>query len=113
MTVSLRLKAVCVLGILAVMLPACSSRPALPGKWRSAPPSSLLFEFQSDHSVLLYQDGRVYKVFNYKLLDGDTLQLFDGMGRLRQVDFEINGNQMFFFDPEQPGDPAEVFEREE
>ncbi len=82
------------------------------GKWRSAPPSSLLFDFRADHSVLLYQDGQVYKVFNYKQLDEDTLQLFDGMGRLRQVDFVIDVNQMQFFDPGQPGEAVETFERE-
>jgi len=112
MTVSFRVKIACMIGLIAALLSACTSTPALVGRWRSAPPAALLFEFCSDYSVLLYQDGQVYRVFNYKLLDQDTLQLYDGMGRMRQVDFAINQNQMQFFNPAHPGEVVDVFNRE-
>ena len=99
-------------GLFVILLSACVPRPALEGKWRTAPPAALLFEFRSDRSVLLYQDDQIYRVFNYKLLDQNTLQLFDGMGRLRQVDFMIDGDQMLFLDPNQAGKAVEIFERE-
>jgi len=107
----LKMRTFYLLGIFAILLSACTSRPAVLGKWRSAPPATLLFEFRSDHSVLLYQDGQVYRVFNYKLLDEDTLQLFDGMGRLRQVDFVIKGNQMLFLNPDRPDEVVEIFDK--
>jgi len=83
-----------ILAVILALLGACSREPDLLGRWRTSPPASLLFEFRSDRSVLLYQDGNVYRVFNYKIIDSDTMQLFDGMGRLRQVDFEIDGDQL-------------------
>jgi len=95
--------------LLAVLLCACTAQADVVGRWRSAPPANLLYEFHADRSIWLYQDGQIYRVFNYKLLDHNRLQLFDGMGRMREVIYRIEGDQLFFFDPENPEKIVEQF----
>jgi hypothetical protein len=67
------------------------------------------YEFRTDRSVWLYQDSQVYRVFNYILLDQDCFQLFDGMGRIGEVIYRIEGDQLFFFDPENPEEIVDQF----
>jgi hypothetical protein len=101
-----------VYGLIVITLCACARKPSLVGRWHSAPPASMLFEIRADHSVLLYQHDQVYRVFNYKIIDSDTLQLYDGMGRLRQVDFEIVGDRLLLYDPGSGGSASEIWIRE-
>ena len=98
---------ICLLALLAGCLP----RPSLLGRWQSSPPSVMLFEFRKDHSVHLYQDGKDFRVFGYKLIDNDTLELYDGMGRLRRLDFAIDGEQLFLYEVFPSVKPVEVWTR--
>ena len=95
---------------LALLLPACRPAHPLVGKWRAAPPSSLLFEYGNDGAVLLLKDSTEFVVFHYKLIDDDSVQLFDGMGRVRQYDFSISGGTLTFYEK---GEIAETYTREE
>ena len=91
---------------------ACQPQPALVGKWRSEPPASLLFEYLADGSVLLLDDSRQVAVFHYKIIDHDSLQLFDGQGRLKQYDFQVSGDTLTFYDQADPGIIAARYHRE-
>lgn len=97
---------------LALLAAGCSRQPSIVGFWRTSPPSSLSYEIRSDHSIWLTQHGKSYRMFGYKLLDSDTLQLFDGMGRMRQYDFRINGDQLELYDSTRPDAPSEVWLRQ-
>jgi hypothetical protein len=100
---------ICLLALLA----GCQARPSLLGRWRSAPASAMLFEFREDHSVHLYQDGNDFRVFGYKLIDADTLELYDGMGRLRRLDFAIDGEQLQLYETYPAVRPVEVWTKED
>lgn len=78
----------------ALLFNACQPLPEeLWGKWRSAPPTSMLFEYRRDKTVYLIDGTRAYLVYRYKV-KGNVLQLFDGMGRLREYEFEIKDGKM-------------------
>ena len=90
----------------------CSRQPALVGRWETSPPASLSYEIRRDRSIWLTQHGQAYRVFGYKLLDQDTLQLFDGMGRMRQYDFQLSDDQLLLFNPANPGELADRWVRQ-
>ena len=94
-----------------LLFTACRPVNPLLGKWRTEPPSSLLFEYRADGTVLLLTPEAVYQVFHYKLVDRDTIMLIDGMGRIKQYDFEVSGDRMTYYDPVQPGVAVERFSR--
>lgn len=47
---------------------------------------------------MLVEDSHKFVVFHYKIIDEDSLQLYDGMGRLREYDFRISGDTLTFYD---------------
>lgn len=100
------------LGMLgALLLAACQpAPPAIVGRWRTDAPSSLLFAYGEDGAVHLLEGAREYLVYHYKFVDADTIQLFDGMGRVREYNFHISGNRMTFFSAS--GETALQFTRE-
>ena len=81
-----------------ILLFACSAPHPIVGKWRTAAPASLLFEYLEDGTVLLVEDSHEFVVFHYKIIDKDSLQLYDGMGRLREYEFHISGDTLTFYD---------------
>jgi hypothetical protein len=97
---------------LALAIPAC--RPAYPlvGRWRTEPPASLLYEYQTDGAVLLVQDSEKFVVFHYQLIDENTFRLYDGMGRVRQYDFRISGKTLLLYDDLASGVLLETYHRE-
>jgi len=92
-------KLVCVFLGVAFAIAGCHKNPpAIVGQWRTEAPGSLLYDFLEDGNVVLIKESERYPVFHYKFLDKDSLQLFDGMGRMRQYDFHISGDTMTFYD---------------
>lgn len=102
--------------------------PSFLGLWRSQDAANLLFDFQSDGSVHLLQDGIDYQVFRYQAGGGGDSQgppasengadrprmtLYDGMGRRLVFLFEVKQNEMIFYLPEAPFEVARKFRREE
>ena len=97
--------------IAITLLTACSKQPQINGRWRSAPPSSLLYEYKDDGTVFLFQDGRSYQVFRYQLLDDDTIRLYDGMGRIQEYTFRLSADQLTFYTDLAGAEIAESFQR--
>jgi hypothetical protein len=95
-----------------LLLAGCRAANPLVGRWRTAPPSSLLYEYRADGSVLLHQDGATYRVFRYKLLDADRLELFDGMGRMRVYDFQVTEDTLVFFEAGKSEAEVEALQKE-
>ena len=84
--------------LVIILTSACGSTHPIVGKWSTDAPTSLLFEYSADGSVMLVEDSREFVVFHYKIIDEDSLQLYDGMGRLREYDFRISGDTLTFYD---------------
>lgn len=84
--------------LVIVLTSACGSTHPIVGKWSTDAPTSFLFEYLADGSVMLLEGSREFVVFHYKIIDLDSLQLYDGMGRLREYDFHIAGNTLTFYD---------------
>ena len=87
-----------VLLLLIILTSACRSTHPIVGKWSTDAPTSLQFEYLADGSVLLVEGSREFIVFHYKIIDEDSLQLYDGMGRLREYEFHISGDTLTFYD---------------
>ncbi len=96
-----------------LLFTACRPANPLVGKWRTEPPSSLLYDYKADGTVLLLMPDAVYQVFHYKMVDQDTIMLIDGMGRIKQYNFEVSGDRMTYFDPDNPGVAVERFSHQE
>jgi predicted RNA-binding protein associated with RNAse of E/G family len=84
--------------LVTILVFACSAPHPIVGKWRTDAPTSLLFEYLEDGSVMLVEDSYKFVVFHYEIIDEDSLQLYDGMGRLREYDFRISGDTLTFYD---------------
>lgn len=87
-----------VLLLITILVFACSAPHPIVGKWRTDAPASLLFEYLEDGTVMLVEDSQKFVVFHYKIIDEDSLQLYDGMGRLREYEFRILGDTLIFCD---------------
>lgn len=87
-----------VLILVMILVYACNATHPIVGKWSTEAPTSLLFEYLADGSVMLVEDSRKFVVFHYKIIDEDSLQLYDGMGRLREYEFRISGDTLTFYD---------------
>jgi hypothetical protein len=48
--------------------------------------------------VVLLDNENSFSVFRYKIIAEDSLQLYDGMGRMRTYVFHISGDTMTFYD---------------
>jgi len=86
------------LALITILIFACNAPQPIVGKWRTDAPTSLLFEYLEDGSVMLVEHSHKFVVFHYKIIDADSLQLYDGMGRLREYDFRISGDTLTFYD---------------
>lgn len=103
----------CVLALLMLLVAACDPAQSIAGRWRAEGPGSLLFEFSDDGAVDLLDGARRFPVFRYKILDEDSLQLYDGMGRIQAYDFRIAGDTMTFYDDIDTGTAVTIYRREE
>ena len=103
----------CGLVLLAWLVTACGPGQSIAGKWRAEGPGSLLFEFSNDGAVELLDGSRRYPVFHYKILDEDSLQLYDGLGRIQAYDFRIAGDTMTFYDDMGTGTGVTIYRRED
>lgn len=81
-----------------LLVAACHSSLSIAGQWQAEAPSSLLFEFSDDGVVYLLDGTDTYQVFRYKLASADTIELYDGMGRMRSFTVTLSDSTMTFFD---------------
>lgn len=102
----------CLIGMLLLGAASCSPGNPITGKWRSEGPAQLVFEYRLDGSVHLLADSGDYQVFRYQILDGQKLRLFDGMGRIRQYRFEVEGERLIYYDDANPQLVREQYRRE-
>ncbi len=77
---------------------ACAAKPQLTGTWISEAPASMHFQFRSDGTVWLMTDQAARQIWHYEE-DGSNLRLYDGIGRKRDVRFEIKQDALTFYDP--------------
>ena len=103
---------ICLVGLALILLAACNSKPDINSRWRSEPPSSLLYEYRDDGTVLLIKGETTYQVFRYKFIDDDSIRLYDGMGRVQEYDFRISGDVLSFYADLEKGNLVERFRRE-
>jgi len=88
---------ICLFLLILNLLTACKSGPEINGRWRSEPPSSLLYEYRDDGTVFLLKEETSYQVFRYELFDDNSLRLYDGMGRIQEYEFQITGDRLSFY----------------
>lgn len=80
----------------ALLLPGCDRQPALVGRWRDESPAALLYDFRADGSVWLPEQGQL-PVYRYET-DGDSLWLYDGMGRRRELRYALSDDRLTLTD---------------
>lgn len=91
------------LGIVLFISSACSSQqPSLTGRWRDQSAAALLYEFRDDGSIWLLQDGLGLPVLRYEVKGNDLLQLYDGMGRQRELQLVLTTDRLVLRDASDP-----------
>ena len=114
-TVNIRKKFIiltCVLVSLAFLGSGCGATQPIVGKWRDESPASLLYEFLDDGTVVLLEGHDEFLVFYYEIIDDNSLQLYDGMGRIKEYEFRISGDMLIFYDPSDAGVIAAEYRKE-
>ncbi|PIE80734.1 MAG: hypothetical protein CSA11_06695 [Chloroflexi bacterium] len=81
-----------------LLVTACHAPPSIAGQWRAEAPSSLLFEFSDDGVVYLLDGADTYQVFRYEFTSADTIELYDGMGRMQSFTVTLSEDTLTFFD---------------
>lgn len=84
--------------LVVLLLTACRPTSPVVGLWQSDEPASLQFEYLADGTVIMKEDTREFIVFHYEITDEDSLQLYDGMGRLQKYNFRISDDALTFYD---------------
>ncbi len=99
----LRVRKAALLAILlltyASFVQACAAKPTLTGTWISEAPASLHYEFRSDGSVWVKTDQTSRQIWRYEVENNRLLDLYDGLGRKREVRFAIQNDILTFYDP--------------
>ena len=90
------------LGLSVGLLPGCREEPSLVGHWRDQSPAALLYDFRDDGSVWLVEGSLSLPVFRFAVKEGGVLELYDGMGRRRELLFEVSDERLLLRELDNP-----------
>lgn len=80
--------------VVALFVPPRDTVPSIAGRWQTEAPSFLVYDFSTDGAVFLVDGSESRQVFRYIFTDGDTIELYDGMGRIRRFTVTLKDDTM-------------------
>lgn len=98
------------IGVVALVVPSQNRTPPIAGRWQTEAPSSLVYDFSTNGAVLLVDGAETRQVFRYEFTGDDTIEIYDGMGRLRRFTVTFTDDTMTLVGTG-PDIQTEVYER--